>query len=476
MPAVQHSGGEISDGQSQPEASSSGEGEQRCANCGSTEGRRWYRVPASGKPLCDTCYMYRRRTGVDGSASLIAAHRQAQAEGRHLGRPRHAPPAADGAPPAAGQVQLHGAEEGEPVEGKQQPSRQQFTRGQPTRQQPPRGQPTQPQPSRQQPSRGQPSRQQPSREQPSRQQPSRQQPPRGQPTQQEPTRQQPSRQRPDSKGKEQQQPQKAPEPPASVQGPQPAQARQRRCFQCGSRSPGNYATASWRRHPATGQEWLCCSCGRRADRVFQTQQEQEQRERERAQRQQQQKRQQRESSLEPAAKRQSREQQPTAPSQAVTRQQGMGSGSGGGTGPATVSRAAAATRSAPPAATAAVQQHLQQLQPDTQQDLFSLLLGAAEQAAAAASGLTADLSASFSALLDTLPPDQQAAKVRTGPGRSNDVSCAGPALRLKLSDWQTPAVCACGCMQEARLRLLVGQGLYSAAAQLMATALRLAGA
>jgi hypothetical protein len=31
-------------------------------------------------------------------------------------------------------------------------------------------------------------------------------------------------------------------------------------------------------------------------------------------------------------------------------------------------------------------------------------------------------------------------------------------------------------MQEARLRLLVGQGLYGAAAQLMTTALRLAGA
>jgi hypothetical protein len=49
--------------------------------------------------------------------------------------------------------------------------------------------------------------------------------------------------------------------------------------------------------------------------------------------------------------------------------------------------------------------------PPSQQDLFSLLLGATEPAAAAGSGLTADLTASFSALLDTLPPDQQAAKV-----------------------------------------------------------------
>jgi hypothetical protein len=32
------------------------------------------------------------------------------------------------------------------------------------------------------------------------------------------------------------------------------------------------------------------------------------------------------------------------------------------------------------------------------------------------------------------------------------------------------------CVQEGRLRLLLGQGLYGAAAQLMATALRLAGA
>jgi hypothetical protein len=111
-----------------------------------------------------------------------------------------------------------------------------------------------------------------------------------------------------------------------------------------------------------------------------------------------------------------------------------------------------------------------QQQTPQQQDLFSLLLGAAEQAAAAASGLTADLSASFSALLDTLPPEQQAAEVRGGPPCLLQVGfglARLPAEVLTETQW---------CMQETRLRLLVRQGLYGAAAQLMTTALRLAGA
>lgn len=37
---------------------------------------------------------------------------------------------------------------------------------------------------------------------------------------------------------------------------------QRQCLHCGSRSPGPVSEAhpNWRRHPATGEEWLCRSC------------------------------------------------------------------------------------------------------------------------------------------------------------------------------------------------------------------------
>jgi hypothetical protein len=46
---------------------------------------------------------------------------------------------------------------------------------------------------------------------------------------------------------------------------------QRQCFQCGSHSPGFCRLDHWRRHPVTGQEWLCDSCGKRASYVIQTQ-------------------------------------------------------------------------------------------------------------------------------------------------------------------------------------------------------------
>ena len=364
-------GGHSSGGHPQREDSSSGrDGEQRCANCDSTESWGWFDGSASGKLLCGTCYQYRNRTGIDRPAELVAAHRQAQAEGCPQAWRHHASTPAGGGQPAAAPVQ-HAAEQGE-QDGGYQLRRQQGA---------------------------------------------------------------------DPKVKEQRQPQKLPKSPAAHERRQVAQAQGRRCFQCGSRSPGNFAAASWRRHPVTGQEWMCDSCARCARRAIQAQQRQEQQKWQQRQRQQPQQ----ESAPQPAAKRQRREQRPAVPTGAVTtRPGGTGSG-GGGTGPATVPRVA------PPAASGHAAQQPSGQQPQQQpQDLFSLLLGAAEQAAAAASGLTADLSASFSALLDTLPPDQQAAKVRgEGGAPACDLCAAGAATGAP--NRQTPALCAvcrrraCGC-------------------------------
>ena len=47
---------------------------------------------------------------------------------------------------------------------------------------------------------------------------------------------------------------------------------QRRCRQCGSRSPGNGSKASWLRHPATKEGWYCESCCRKARRRLEQQQ------------------------------------------------------------------------------------------------------------------------------------------------------------------------------------------------------------
>ncbi|KAL4445322.1 hypothetical protein ABPG77_011147 [Micractinium sp. CCAP 211/92] len=71
-----------------------------------------------------------------------------------------------------------------------------------------------------------------------------------------------------------------------------------------------------------------------------------------------------------------------------------------------------------------------------QHDLFWQLLEAAGSAAAAAAGLTPDLSASFMTLMDVLPAEMRAAR-------------------------------------EARLQTLLAQGMYTAAAQTMTTALAL---
>jgi hypothetical protein len=88
--------------------------------------------------------------------------------------------------------------------------------------------------------------------------------------------------------------------------------------------------------------------------------------------------------------------------------------------------AVAAVMSVPPAADEAAepgqqleqrqeqQQEQQQQEQPQQQDLFSLLLCAAARPGIAAAGITARLAASFSALLDTLPPEEQAPKVGWG--------------------------------------------------------------
>jgi hypothetical protein len=175
---------------------------------------------------------------------------------------------------------------------------------------------------------------------------------------------------------------------------------QRQCLQCGTRTLGQ--GQHWCRHPVTGEEWLCAPCYNRTKREASLQKQPPPPPEQRTERQ-------HESALQPAAKRQRSEQAAAAPAEAVgKRQQSTGSDVGRGSGRAKAPTAPAATAAAPPAAAEAAQQ-----QPPPQ-DVFSLLLGAAEQAAAAASGLTADLCASFSALLDTLPPDQQAVKVRGG--------------------------------------------------------------
>lgn len=61
-----------------------------------------------------------------------------------------------------------------------------------------------------------------------------------------------------------------------------------------------------------------------------------------------------------------------------------------------------------------VAQQQQQQPSNPEPDLFELLLDAASVAAAAAAGLTPELVGAFMALLDVLPPQQQAAKVGWG--------------------------------------------------------------
>ncbi|KAL4437983.1 hypothetical protein ABPG77_004204 [Micractinium sp. CCAP 211/92] len=83
------------------------------------------------------------------------------------------------------------------------------------------------------------------------------------------------------------------------------------------------------------------------------------------------------------------------------------------------------------------EQQEEQQQPEAAmpvKDLFAVLLEAASSTAGVAAGLTPELAASFSSLMDRLAPAEQAAK-------------------------------------DFRLRLLLESGLHSAAAQLMNTAL-----
>lgn len=71
-------------------------------------------------------------------------------------------------------------------------------------------------------------------------------------------------------------------PPDSVLQRRPVQPRwmadvrrdmaQPRCLRCGSSRPGNGKGAAWKRHPATGEEWLCSSCYSTAHKQLKKQQ------------------------------------------------------------------------------------------------------------------------------------------------------------------------------------------------------------
>jgi hypothetical protein len=150
----------------------------------------------------------------------------------------------------------------------------------------------------------------------------------------------------------------------------------RQCLLCGTGSAGT-GKANWARHPGTGAEWLCSRCYRHEYRRLQRQ----------------------------PGKRQQLQQQPQA-----------------------VDEAPAAKRQRSNEQQEQQEQAMPQVQQQQQQqDLFSQLLEAAALPDAAAAGLTVELAASFSALLDGLPADLQAVQVR---GRGGGQARRGGTLLL----------------------------------------------
>ena len=130
------------------------------------------------------------------------------------------------------------------------------------------------------------------------------------------------------------------------------------------------------------------------------------------------------------------------------------------------------------------EQRARQREPDQQQkqpqDLFGLLLEATGQPAAAAGGLTAELAASYAALLPQLPLDEKKEKARlhartwlllaclviecmSAKRQNNDVGGATPHLH-------SPAA-----LQEDFLRRLLGGRHYGATATLIRLALQVGG-